>query len=744
MKKVALLVFMLILGKIYANNPEILVLDKENKEPIPYANICFEEVKTKKKYYEITSFEGIADNPVKNESVVVVSFVGYKTIKDTIKENDSKKYFLESDIFNIEQVVVTGESVPVVTDKSIYKIKVIPAKKIEQMGAATLEEVLFNEANIRITSDLVLGSQIEMMGLDGYNVKVMIDGIPMIGRLGGNLDLSQVNVANVNHIEIIEGPMSVIYGNNAMAGTINIITKKGAAHNFNGRINTQAESVEKYTADVLISANTDIGTFAFEGGLSDFNGVDFNESNRSIDWKPKTQYRGSISNYFVSNNWEWNTKFNGYYDKLLSKGNITYGTDPETGEPLVFAQDETFFTQRYSASLGVKNNWNEKNDIDILAAYSYYDRSSQVETIDLTTLDKNIGDKSSSQDNQQYMLRASYMRSLPLINLSVQSGFDGNIEKMGGPRMLKGEEQLGDYALFLNLKYNIFPQLEFQPGLRYAYNTDYDTKTTYAFNLKWDISQNLTWRGSMARGYRAPTLKELYYLFVNSNHNINGNPNLKPENSYNYNTSLIFKNTKIQHKLLVSFSAYYNNVDDRIDLVQQTGSSKYIYDNIHHYESTGGDIDLKYAFKNFLKFSIGYGPTGRYNQYTEENNSETFFFSHDAFSSLEIFEPKSRLRFFADYKYNGIKPYLFSDEDDEGNEVISEGEQEDYHTLNMSLSRKFLKNTVNVTFAAKNIFDVTSVRLTEGSSGGGHSSGGNVPLLYGRSFMIKLSYNLIK
>ena len=59
--------------------------------------------------------------------------------------------------------------------------------------------------------------------MSGENVKIMIDGVPVIGRQNGNLDLSQLNLLGIEHVEIIEGPLSVNYGNNALVGTINLI-----------------------------------------------------------------------------------------------------------------------------------------------------------------------------------------------------------------------------------------------------------------------------------------------------------------------------------------------------------------------------------------------------------------------------------------------------------------------------------------------------------------------------------------
>ena len=83
-----------------------------------------------------------------------------------------------------------------------------------------------------ITQDPALGSSLKIKGLSGNNVKILIDGVPVIGRMGGNIDLSQLNLYNIDHIEMVEGPMSVMYGSDALAGAINIITKENRNSNF--------------------------------------------------------------------------------------------------------------------------------------------------------------------------------------------------------------------------------------------------------------------------------------------------------------------------------------------------------------------------------------------------------------------------------------------------------------------------------------------------------------------------------
>ena len=91
-----------------------------------------------------------------------------------------------------------------------------------------------------------------LQGLSGEHIKFLIDGVPVIGRMDGNVDLSQLNMYNVDHIEIVEGPMSVIYGSNALAGAVNIITKENKKAKLTGTTNYQTTILLTYISSSIL------------------------------------------------------------------------------------------------------------------------------------------------------------------------------------------------------------------------------------------------------------------------------------------------------------------------------------------------------------------------------------------------------------------------------------------------------------------------------------------------------------
>ena len=210
----------------YGQKALIKVTDQKNHEPVAFAHVCFEGIKSGTSRYALTSMEGTVTNDIHEISRIAISYVGYSTYTDTLKPGQSIDVQLRPKVLNMDEVVVTAQYTPERADKSIYKVEVINARQIEQKAATNMADLLKDQSTMRVTQNGVLGTSLRIQGMSGENVKFLQDGVPLIGRMNGNFDLNQINLYNVDHIEVIEGPMSVIYGSNALAGVINIITKE--------------------------------------------------------------------------------------------------------------------------------------------------------------------------------------------------------------------------------------------------------------------------------------------------------------------------------------------------------------------------------------------------------------------------------------------------------------------------------------------------------------------------------------
>jgi outer membrane receptor for ferrienterochelin and colicins len=222
---IGLMLVLLAAKVLFGQQATIRIIDGKTKEPVAFAHVCFEGLTSATLKHFVTDIEGRVPNQCNEVSKVAVSYVGFETLADTVRPGVSVTFELVPAVLNMSEVVVTAQLIPERADKSIYKINVINSRQIELKAATNLTDLLSTESNMRISQGGILGSSLSLQGLSGENVKFLVDGVPVVGRLNGNIDLNQLNLYNVDHVEIIEGPMSVIYGSNAIAGVVNIITK---------------------------------------------------------------------------------------------------------------------------------------------------------------------------------------------------------------------------------------------------------------------------------------------------------------------------------------------------------------------------------------------------------------------------------------------------------------------------------------------------------------------------------------
>jgi outer membrane receptor for ferrienterochelin and colicins len=724
-------------------NGKIVVIDSKSKELIPFAHVCFEELGTGKKFYHVTDKDGAVINPISKTFVIAISFIGYKSYIDTLQPIKNYQIELIPQIFDLDQVVVTASFTPQKADKSIYNVKVIDSRSIEQKSATNLSDILKDEVNIQVTNDAVLGSGLKIKGLSGNNVKILIDGVPVIGRMGGNVDLNQLNLYNVDHVEVVEGPMSVVYGSNALAGAINIITKENLHSSFNSTINSYAESVGKYNVNASTSFNKGKNSFSFAGGWNFFNGVYFDkDTNRSQQWKPKEQY--NVDSYYAYTTEKSKLKFQTSVmnERLLDKGD-------QISPIYRFADDSWFKTLRLTNRLEYNYKIGSNYYLNMLGSFSYFNRRKYTYMKDFTENTSILVNDWESNDTtifKAFTYRAIFGNQSFDKKFSFLSGLDLDYETVTGKRILDNKQTIGDYALFTSLMLNISKNLSLQPGLRAAKNTLTNVPLIPSINLKWAALPFLNIRASYTRGYRTPTLKELYILFKDSSHDIRPNDTLKSEWGHNFDISFNINTDRTEkiHFTNLEFELFYNRMHDKIDLAivdSANNQGVYKYVNISNYNTLGGKVSFKYSFYTFFDLGIGFGETGTYASFTKNNDNLTKYkFSPEANVNLSILVKKFDFKIITSYKYYGENWQFNIDE----NKKITIGHMDTYQNLDLSLMKKFLKNRMTVTIGSKNIFNNKLVKNTGRTSDTPHSSSDGSAVGYGRVFFTSLSLNVFK
>jgi outer membrane receptor for ferrienterochelin and colicins len=672
------------------------------------------------------------------------------SISDTTNQNAKK------DIC-IEQVVVTGQYKPQSLSKSVYNVRTISSEQVKSRAATNIQQLLNTQPGIRFSSDLTLGvSDIELMGMSGRNVKILLDGYPMLDRSDTRESLNQIDINLVERIEIVEGPMSVIYGSDALAGVINIITKKpkdakyslfakvqeetvGKEYDFNTGKGLHQKSVGLNWRKQNIYADANISANQFGGWNIPSKSAFIQEVNSVTNtWKPKDQYLGNIKLGYKNDN------VHVWYRTLAMHEDIDsrYGINPNT----YLAKLQTYRTNRYNHQ--ISSNWliSEKFGLEVSAAYTDLSRKTITNIHDYNSNTSALSTEKGEQDIAEFstlFLRPTLQHYIKE-NLTFQYGLEFNKDTGTGAR-IKGKPYIKDMAGFISSEYKPLASLTIRPGIRFLKNSVYDApKFVPALNTKFDLSKNLDFRLSYAKGYRAPALRELYFDFVDASHAIIGNENLQAETSNSWNGTVSWQKlhpTRNQlHK--VTLSSFYNVFKDRIDYaIDSANPSITTLLNIDKYKTAGFTLDNSLNLKHF-KTTLGFSYIGRYNRLSENLNAvNEFSWTPEIFGELTYLLEKSKTSLNLFMKHSGKRPsYQLSNSDVNTAQLV----KLDGMTIADAMINQPLLKYFDVNIGVKNLFNVTNLNSTHTVSSGAHSSSNGVNTNYGRSFVLGLTYNWTK
>ncbi|HMR82077.1 MAG TPA: TonB-dependent receptor [Niabella sp.] len=649
-----------------------------------------------------------------------------------------------------EVTVTTGQYRPKYLSSSVYKVRVIGADQIRMRGATDILGVLNTELGIRFSTDYVLGeADIQLMGMSGPNVKVLIDGVPLVDRGETRQSISQININDVEKIEIVEGPMSVIYGTDALAGVINIITKKNATAR-RSKLSVTAgileetvpKEYEPFAGDGVHNQNLRIGYNHNNGlGISGsyarnrFGGWIGNvaDNSRTREIKPKAQDLLGGEVFYHKTGLGISYRLNYLYEDIKSEG------VPGAGDPEVARQ--SYITNRYTHIAQADWNISSKWQLNISASYQDYSRRTKNTTYNTETGTEYLN-PNATQDTSTF--KTTFLRTTAVYKWSdkvhIQPGIEIKSDKSDGQRIHENDG-INDYSLFISGEIMPVTRLNIRPGVRFAKNSVYDAPPAIpSLNLKYDFTDQWSLRASYGRGFRAPALRELYFTFHDASHDIEGNPDLKAEYSNSYAISITQNKFTIGSvQATADINVFYNDFKNRIGYAMDPDNPSWsTLINIDRYKTTGGTATAKLSYKS-LAGTAGFSYIGRYNVFSETAvNTKTLAWSPEVNSNILYSFPKLGGSLALFYKYTGAQPGF--EQQTEGNTTkIVETKIQDYHLLDITVSKSLVKY-ITLNAGAKNLLDVT--RLTNSSaSSGAHSSSGPVLKSYGRSFFLGAVFN---
>ncbi len=625
----------------------------------------------------------------------------------------------------------------------IAHVRIIGLNEIRSTSSQNLGDILKYQPNITLTQDPALGTAISINGMSGQNVKLLKNGTNISGAMNGSIDVSQINLNNVAQIEIIEGPMSLLYGSNALAGTINIISKiPGMKTSAFAKTYTESSGIYNFSAGFgsnikKVRYNVSMGRNFFDGwnpGNSFFYypANTIADASRSTLWKPRQQLFGDFALYIpIAQKGDIRLNHDLFHENIISKG-LPQKPYNET------AFDDYFSTIRNTNSIEI-NLRDKLINHNILGSFSYFYRTKNTFLKDLTT--KETGTLTGIDDQDTTIILSSqlrYINSVKFKALKFNSGIDFNHETFDGKRVQGDGKSIYNISFVGIASYEFEKKLDLKIGVRQTLHSRNKIPLIPSFSAKLKLNPFIDIKLTAAKAYRTPGIKELYLYFVDINHNIKGNPQLQSESSDNFNL-IITGNRKHGKNSMFHWqvNTYYNQFKNLITLAA-VNLTEYTYVNIGQSTVRGINSELGIDYGRFefkyqnavISSSNNLGINGLPSYFTTVN--------HNLNSTFKLV-PKKNLRINAFFNRFGKTPSVNYD----NNQAILVHTNA-YWMIDFSamMPVKIKSSVLNFSFGMRNLANVSNIR-TGISNGVAHqSSTGQRVISTGRTIFFNLEFIL--
>ena len=522
------------------------------------------------------------------EGTLVVSALGYRerALAWRDAEQANWRIGLERDPLALDGIVVTAGGRARRRSEVAVPIQTVEANAIRAAGAPSVDRLLGELPGVQVTAGVPTGSNLLIRGIGGSRVLVLLDGKPAPGALIENRDLSRMSLAGVERVEVVKGPLSSLYGSDALGGVVNVITR---APTEGFRIDGRALSggAGRRQADLTVSGGgrlryRAVGAWRQEDqmpGLVVTSGEGFARvwdfrSDVRFDADDSWDLGGGLNLLRERQRWPVGGGFSGFNDNTGISGWLEARRPAGPGEwtTTAFVQD---YDHLYRSARG---------DAPV------------------------VSEEDQTQWEREARLVARYSATLGQHQLDI--GIEGLRRTIRSPNKLI-EERVGhsQAALFAQDAWRL-GQMILTGGARLSWNSRWGSNLSPTIGLTRAVGGQLRVRGTVARGFRAPSFKELTWHFVNlgTGYVLQGSPDLLPERSWNVSGGLEWSP---RPQVRIDVEAYSNRVDDLIEpgFVGNTPSGLLIYSprNVSdlttrglevsvHAVSSRGDIVAGYAY----------------------------------------------------------------------------------------------------------------------------------------------------
>jgi len=555
MQKIYVVAIMLLISVTFVNAQNAVlkgvVTQKSNQQAMPGASVYFSGTTTG------TATNNKGEYKIKNLSPgdydLVVSFSGYSRQKQkiTIKEGINVLNFaMVESKSQLGEIVVTGTGTAHHLKTAPVQTELIGKKAIASAGASDFNELMMSVSPSFDFNPGTMGGMMTINGLGNDFILVLVDGKRMYGDVGGNTDLNRINPDDVERIEVLKGASSLLYGSDAIAGVVNIITKK-SKQKINISNTSRIREYRTYQQSNTVDLN--LGKFSWNGNFNHKRSDGWKLSPFEIDddelveTDKKAQYEYNDFTFAQTLKFRATKRLEVYAGNSFFKKHVK--------RPTSIYKYGYFYTDK-SFEAGAKYLLNKKDYISVdynFDQYRYYYRYNQ----EFKSYKKS--DKDIQNDQRMSNFRMKYVNAISKSN-TLTLGADYLKEKMvSEDRLVNGKADAKTVALYAQEEIKFLERFQLVAGARYVKHNEFGSAFTPKVSLLYKLD-HFNFRGTCGYGFKAPTVKELYYAYEKRGTLYLGNEKLDPQKSQYSSLGVEFHNDF----LTASITGYINNVDDLI------------------------------------------------------------------------------------------------------------------------------------------------------------------------------------
>ncbi|MBV6306432.1 TonB-dependent receptor [Candidimonas humi] len=451
-----------------------------------------------------------------------------------------------SQVPQLDQIVVTASRSGQLEKNVLGNVTVIDRQTLQQAGQDSLADILGRQHGIQFASNggPQTTTSVFMRGANADQTLVLLDGVPINGATSGLGALNAIPPASIDHVEILRGSASSLYGADAIGGVINIITKPDTDQPFsayaNAGVGTYATS--KYSAGM--SGSADGWTYSLGSSYAQSGGYNATNDKNAYAYNPDADsYYSRNLNGSLAYEWRPGQKIG----LQIYNSRINGGIDYDRYNPYNDRSVQTLDLYSLSSENQITSRWKST------LRYTYTQDKNRTIAADSDTTFSTRQDQYSWQNELQLAPQQKLVLAYEHLDQSVSGDIPSyNADFTPGPIINYDQTRRHNNA-FTGVYTGQFGRNHLQASLRNDHDSQFGNAPTWGLSYGYDLTPGLRAYAAANTGFKTPTFNDLYYPGYS-------NPNLKPEKSRNFEAGLRYTGETTRLSAVV----YQNKVRDLI------------------------------------------------------------------------------------------------------------------------------------------------------------------------------------